>query len=202
MADQLDSSNLNPIWFAKEWSYIRIVGKRSPGAIPRNGIRGFERVISWDQKQGKGTPGATSTIVGIKPAEGSVSFQLWLASHFEEWSVFRDLLKYSPGKKHGASAADAISIFHPSLSGLGISNVVTSKISPERHMGNGLYMVTVDFIEWLPAPNVSMVQTTAQAKNDTESTKPGNKTPPNPEIVSLKLKLAAVSDVFQRQQVQ
>lgn len=188
-----DSSNLNPIEFAKDWSYFTIVGSRSPGAIPRNGIHGFDRETGWDKKKGKGTAGATLTLTDFPPAIGSIALQLWEPQHFSEWAVFRALLKYTPGKRPGsATAADALAIYHPSLAGLGIISVVTHKVSPERHMGNGLYIVTIDFIEWLKSTNASVVATAAQSKTTGDPTKPGDK--PDPWLTRHQRNAQAMAD--------
>ncbi len=189
-----DSSELNPIQFHSDWNYFKIAGVRSPGAIPRNGIHGLDRVTGWDKKKGKGTAGATLTLTDFPPAEGSISLQLWEPFHFPAWHAFRALLRYTPGKKPGsATAADALDIYHPSLAGVGIVSVVTHKVSPERHMGNGLYIVQIDLIEWRNPPAVSVVATTALSKTDGGKS-PGK--PPNPfadRQAQLKAAMAAAA---------
>ncbi len=174
-----DSSILNPIGFANDWIYFKITSQNSPGAIPKNGMRGFDRETGWDMQKGKGTAGAKLILTNMPPAKGSFALQLWTREHFDEWHLFRTLLKYTPGRKPGsATAADAVDIYYPALAGLDINSVVTDKISPERHMGNGLYIVTIDFIEWRNPPPLSIVATTSQSKVDSNLKKPGDK--PNP----------------------
>lgn len=170
MASPLGSVFLNPIAYSASWHYVTIAGMRSPGAIPINGIRGFERETGWDVKKGKGTQGATLSLIQFPPAEGSIDFQLWTAEHFVEWKAFSFLLKYNTTKKNNS---DAFDMYHPSLADLDINSVVTSKISPIRHVGRGLYMVSVDFIEWLPPPPKSVVKTTTKSKPDDKDNTPG-----------------------------
>jgi hypothetical protein len=182
------SAVLNPIQFSETWSYITIAGQRSPGAIAVNGIRGFERETGWDKKKGKGTQGATLSTTTLPPAEGSITFQLWLPEHFSQWGVFRALLKYNPAKKK-TDAAAALDIFHPSLADLNISQVVTHKISPAVHVGKGLYLIHVDLIEWLKPPPVSIVATTSSSKPNDVAKAPGK--PPDPQIDRLQQQIAA-----------
>jgi hypothetical protein len=161
------SAELNPIEFSSSWHFVTIAGTRSPGAISVDGIRGFERPTEWDKKKGKGTQGATLSLVQYPPAEGSIEFQLWLPVHFDQWRQFRPLLRYNTAKKAG----DAFELYHPSLADLGISAVVTSKLSPITHKGRGLYVVTVDMIEYFKPPAKSIVSTPSKANTQNTTSK-------------------------------
>ena len=172
------SADINPIDFASDWSFVTMAGVQSPGVIAVDGIRGFERETGWDTKKGKGTQGATLSLTTFPPAEGSIEFVLWLASHFTQWQKFRAGLKYNPGKKQSATAADALDIYHPALADLEITQVVTHKISPIYHRGGGRYVVIVDFIEWLKPPPVSIVATTASSKPNDGASSPGSQPDP------------------------
>lgn len=173
----LDSSDLNPIAFASDWMFVVIAGTVSPGVIAPDGIHGFERETGWDKKKGKGTQGATLTLTTYPPAEGSIDFQLWLPEHFTQWKAFRSLLKYTTAKAT-PTAADALNIYHPSLADINLSQVVTAKVSPAMHKGRGLYIISVDFIEWLPPPAISVVSTTTSARTDNKGATPGSPTDP------------------------
>ncbi len=184
MVTALNSADINPIQFSSDWQYITIAGKNSPGAIPPNGVRGFDRETGWDKKRGKGTQGATLSLTSFPPTEGQITFQLWEPFHFVEWIAFRKLLKYTPKKT--ATRADALDIYYPSLADVDVTSVVTAKISPARHVGKGLYLITVDFIEWVDPPKVSVVATTNTSKADGPA--PG--AAPNP-IIAAKQKMVA-----------
>ena len=184
----LDSADLNPIQFASDWHYFTIASQRSPGAIPVDGIKGFERETGWDEKKGKGVQGATLTLTTQPPAKGSIELQLWLPQHFTSWEAFLPLLKYDPAKKSCTDAASAFDIDHPALADLQIHSVVTHKVSPLRHKGRGLYIVTIDLIEWLRPPKVSIAQTTVKSKPDDPTKVPGN--PPDPIIAADQADLA------------
>jgi hypothetical protein len=167
------SGDLNPIQFAKDWHYIVIAGSRSPGAIAIDGIHGFERETGWDIKKGKGVKGASLTLTTLPPAEGSVDIQLWLPEHFAQWSAFARLLKYDTSKT-SPTAADAVSIEHPSLVDVDVNLVVTRKVHPLRHRGRGLYIATIEFIEWMQPPKMSVVKDTTASRVSNKEETPGD----------------------------
>lgn len=163
-----NSAQINPIEFADSWHFVTVGGMASPGVIAIDGIRGFDRETGWDKKKGKGTQGATLTLTSFPPAEGSFEFVLWTPDHFIDWQKFLQVLKYDPTKKKGSGGAEALDIYHPSLADIGISRVVTAKVSPITHKGLGKYVVTVDFIEWINPPKQSVVATTNTSKTNKE----------------------------------
>lgn len=154
---------MDPISNAEAWHHIVVASIQSPGAIAVNGMRGFKRETGWDKKKGKGSQGASLTTTTFPPAEGQITFQLWLARHFTEWEQFLPLLKYNPAKTSTNDAADALDIFHPALVFVDVGSVVTHFISPPYHRGRGLYEIEVDFVEWLPPPPVAIVRTTGSS---------------------------------------
>lgn len=188
------SAALDPIRNSYDWTYLVLAGERSPGVIENGGIRGFHRETGWDVKKGKGAQGATLTLVTRPPCKGSVTFILWEPGHFVQWGFFSTkVLTYAPTKQ-GGQAISAVDIHHPSLADLGISKVVIHKVSPIMHRGRGLYSVTVDFIEWIPPPPVSVAKTVASSKTGPE--KPPGKQPSKAVQASLdNLKNAVATDL-------
>lgn len=173
MADLAGSADISPLQFWGDWQVIVIAGTTSPGVIAQGGITGFDRTTEWDVKKGKGTQGATLTLTSLPPAEGSITFVLWLSRHFTEWRAFRQLLKYN-GKKTKTQSS-AFDIYHPSLADLNITSCVTKKVSPINYKGNGRYEVTVEFIEWLPVPPKPIVVTPSGSAAGKSGTKnPGD----------------------------
>src|SRR6185312_7644623 len=139
-------------------------GTPAPGIIAIDGVRGFSRETGWDKKKGKGQKGATLTLTTQPPAEGSIT----------AWESFVDLLlKYQAGK---ASDTNAATIDYPEFALLEIVNVVVHKIHPRRHIGKNLWSVTVEYIEWVPPPPVSIVSTPIKADTVVAPELPG--TPP------------------------
>lgn len=153
---------LNPIDNPQDYDFIVVGSARSPGIC-----RPFEpkRKHEWDVKKGKGVRGATVTYVGQAPAQWDVVFELWQASHWDDWASFATLLKYDSTKK----AVQAIDIYHPSLAEVDIKSVVVEAIGAITHEGKGLYTRTVSFLEYFPPPKLSAVSTPAGS----QTTSPG-----------------------------
>lgn len=158
---------VSPIAYPQWWDVVVIAGVTSPGLAI---VGEWKRTHTWDVKKGKGTLGASLVFTQKPPAEGPIEFQLWDDgtgstghNHFAEWDAFIQLLKYDPTKKTAA----AVSIWHPSLDFIDVSSVVTTKIGNPIHKGEGLYSITIDFIEDYPVPaknatgTVSTTKTTA-----------------------------------------
>lgn len=165
----MSSGAIDPIQNPQAWQVIQLGSSTSPGVCI---VSGFRRAHEWDVKKGKGALGATITFVQRPPAKGSVEFLLWQPIHFQQWDIFRPLLKYDPTKK----AVQAIDIYHPSLADVEISSVVTENIGAIEHKGDGLYSITVDFMEYFPPPKASAVSTPAGSKSGTKQPDPTNPT--------------------------
>jgi len=164
----------NPIDDAQIWETYSINGTPAPGIIEIDGIRGFARETEWDAKKGKGQRGAILTLTQYPLAKGSITSLLWKPAHFSAWNSFVDtLLTYSSNK---TSQTNAATIDHPALALLDITTVVVAAVHPIRHRGKKLYSVTVDFIEWAPPPQASVVSTPKQA-DVVAPTLPGNNPP-------------------------
>lgn len=82
-----------------------IFGKdiRTPG---RCKVEGFSRDCEYDHKKGKGVKGSTSTLKGLPPAKGKITFWTWTAAQRRAWNPILDLLKFDPSKG-GAGAGTA-----------------------------------------------------------------------------------------------
>lgn len=183
MADVVD-----PITDAGTWNVILVGGANgtpNPGVIAVNGIRGFDRQTAWDKKIAKGQKGATLTKTLFPPAEGTIEFILWTKAQFAEWAAFRALLNYE-----STANANAIDVYHPSLSDLKILKLVVKKISPIRHMGHGKYSVTIDFIEWIDPPKTSVVKTTNKSEPDSSKTRAKKPDPNQDKIDQLNSEIA------------
>ena len=165
----MGSANLDPITNPQAWDTITVAGITSPICQ----IGEFKRAHEWDVKRGKGSDGATITFTGRPPAKGSVKFLLWTPAHFTLWQQFVPLFKYDPTKK----APQPVDVYHPALDDIQLKSVVTESIGTIQHEGNQLYSVTVEFLEYFPAPPKSAVSTpTYSAASHTTSATPG-KTP-------------------------
>ena len=155
------------------WDVVKISGQTCPGYCE---ISGFERGWGWDVKKGKGAQGQSPTYTNKPECEGEITFFLWTAGHFTAWESFRPLFLYDPTK---STTLQAVSISHPSLEDIGIHRVVCQKISPIRHVGEGLFTCVVKLLEFSPPPPTSAVASPNGTKPDT--TNPGAPLPASPQ---------------------
>lgn len=149
---------INPITNPEAWHRIRIGTTESPGIAD---VGEFVRTFDWDEKKGKGTAGASLTFTSRPLSGGTITFSLWTADHFDEWESFRKLLDYDTTKR----PAQAVDIYHPSISGNGIKSVVVAEIGNVIHKGKGLYTVAVKFKEYSPPPKKSATSTPTGSGN-------------------------------------
>jgi hypothetical protein len=172
----MSSGNLNPIDNPQSWDVIQIGQSTSPGVCI---VRECKRPFEFEVKKGKGSFGATVTFVGRPPAKVSIEFLLWEALHFTHWDNFRPLLKYDPTKK----AVQAVDVYHPSFDDIDFRSVVVESIGSIVHKGKGLYSITVEVLEYFPAPKVSAVSTPTMSQQTQPDTTPG--TQPDPVVAQM-----------------
>jgi hypothetical protein len=158
------SGALDPINNPQAWDTIQIGQQTSPGVAQ---VGEWKRAHEWDVKKGKGTLGGTVTFVGRPPAKGPIKFLLWTPTHFQAWDTFRPLLKFDPTKQ----AVQAVDIFHPVLADIDVTSVVTESIGNIVYEGQGLYSITVEFLEYFPPPRTSAVGTPTGSQSNV-GTKP------------------------------
>jgi hypothetical protein len=165
------SDDLDPINNPEGWDTVTIGGVESPGLIK---LSGFKRVWGWQIKQGKGSKGSTATLNEYPPVEGTLTFRLWTREHFEKWALFRPNFKYDPTKKQ----ISAVDIYHPALADIDCSSVVCKSISAVEHLGDQLYQIVVELIEYNPPPKAAAVATPSGAAPTGSNKTPG--TQPDP----------------------
>lgn len=227
--------DLTPFDFPDDWNIVTIQGVTVPG---RAVCSGWARKLNYDVKVGRGTAGATITLAGKPPAEGTITFAVWTTAQMQAWNTqVLPLLKFvshpsgsaapSTGKTNGQdfaigeaqanpngsgggggsstgtptggsgsinlpgdsatpakgdtsgayaaptqpkalTKADALSIFHPALADIDVTNVL-----PPQELGQwdeedkGLYTRSIKFIEFMqPGGNITA---TPNAASDTPS---------------------------------
>jgi hypothetical protein len=175
---------LSPLAYPQDYDVIVVGGVTSPGVCF---LSGFERVQGFDKKLGKGSVGATPTMVHNKPAEGHVKFVLGddgvrSGSGIDQFALmgtFLQQLKYDPTK----TVITAVSIYHPSLAAIDVSSVFCERIGAleiEGEPGMGLYSITIKLSEYLPPPPVAAVSTIKTTKVTPPNTVPFG--PPTPTV--------------------
>jgi hypothetical protein len=165
----MSSGALNPYSNPGAWDVVLVGQVTSPGICEVSEVK---RAHEFDVKKGKGSYGATVTFVGRPPAKGSIKFKLWKPEHFTQWDSFRPLLKYDPTKK----SVQAVDIYHPSYADVDLHSVVIESIGNIVRESLGLYSITVEILEYFPAPKKSAVSTPTQSQSTQAGTTVG--TPP------------------------
>lgn len=165
------TAEFNPLDNPELYDCISVGGVLCPGFCK---IGDVKRKNSWDVKKGKGTLGGTITFVGREPVTFTVTFYLWLPSHFVAWGNFRKQFDFDPTK----TAVTATSVFHPQLDDIDISSVVIEHITPIQHQGKNLYTIEVGMLEYFPPPKKAASGTPNGTKNGSASG--ANKPPGTP----------------------
>lgn len=154
-----------PVAMPSAWDVLKLAGQVCPGLLPQGGLRA-PRKYEWDKKVGKGTEGGTTTFTGRPPAEGSFKLQMWTDAQIAAWYAMVKVLSYDPIKRQPA----AVSIYHPSLWPLKLTQIVIEEIGNIEHVGHGLYEVECKFSEFAPPPAASAVATPKQTKDGNDPT--------------------------------
>jgi hypothetical protein len=174
---------LNPIEQPDAWNTVRIQGMDTPGKCE---VKGFSRKVDWDTKVGKGTAGATETVKGLPPAEGTIDFWAWEIAHFAVWDALLTEILFDPTKQ----TKQANSIFHPALADIGVSSVNVEEIGQWEHEGGTLFRRTLKLLEFAPPPAASATQTPTGADSGSASV-PG--APQDPATVALQKEAAELT---------
>lgn len=140
---------------AQEWHRFSLLGIKSPGTIPKGGVRGFRRETGWDKQAGKGTQGATLILKTRPPCEGSIICQLFTTQDFVDYDSF---VQRAAGLDPTKQKAEGLPIYYPGFSGIGLTRVVVEYYTGPEHQGKGLYNVEFKLIEWNKPPPVSIVK--------------------------------------------
>lgn len=149
---------INPIDNPEAYFKFLIGALESPGVVVSTD--GFDAEWKWDEKKGKGTKKASVTHTGQQLAAGTFTCELWLAEHFDYWETYVKVIGYDTDKKPAA----AHKLYYPTVSALGVRDVVTGKCTPPKHVGKGKYQVTFAFKEWVPEPKKNATVTPAGPK--------------------------------------
>lgn len=170
------------------WTALKVQGQISPGFVEAGGVSGFERTFKWDKKAGKGTTGATTTYVGLEPAEGSVTFSLPNEDAIAAWAGWLALFRFDTGKGKG----QAVSVYHPALASLQppITSVVMTSHSIIEVDTKGLGKVTIKLLEYFE-PKATGATTAAGSKQYVQ-VPAASGTQEDPAIAKLRAQAAAL----------
>jgi hypothetical protein len=129
-------SNWNPI--TNPIDYILLTRKKSPGLAE---IAGADQPRKWDERGGYGLSGATLVYTGDGLAHFSVRIHLFSAEDWNEWNVWKQLVKKAPL----GTRPKAQDIWHPYLEDLEIKSVVVENRLQPVDVGNGEWVHEIKF---------------------------------------------------------
>ena len=159
---------MNPIKDGLCYNYAILAGEITPGIIadPPQG----SNPRSWDEKKGAGMSGATLVYSGDGLAKFSLKLQLWEPFHFDEWEIFKPILKPPTEKK-----PQALDFYYAGFEHLPVpihAVVVDDVIGPTQVGDSGLWVVEIKLRQYrAPAP----AQTKAKGAAYTDSKGKGGK---------------------------
>lgn len=179
---------LDPLTHPAAWTVCKVQGMTSPGYVETDGVQGFERTFKWDKKAGKGTTGATTTYVGLEPAEGSITFSLPRVADIAAWASFLARFKFNTTKGKG----EAVTIYHPALASVQppVTSVVMTGHTPVICDDKGLSKVTIKLLEYFEA-KATGATTAAGSKQYAQGTGAAG-TQEDPAITKLRQQAAAL----------
>lgn len=148
----------SPSIFWNEWTSISIGGRLSPGVCR---VKGASRIYNWDKKKGPGAQGAVITYRGSDLSEFTLEWQLWDEDMLAEWEIFVTVFDYDATK----GEPKPVIMVHPSLQERRIKSAVAKKVGTPEHQGGGLFLVTVDCMQYAKPPAVNTTKTPAAATN-------------------------------------
>lgn len=184
---------LSPISNANDWMSFKLNGVTSPGTIALGGMKGFKRGTGWDIKKGKGTQGATLTLVTMPPLKGSITLNLITDDDFTAMLAFAvDVLGISPTQQQ----AEGLNIYHPAFEYIvpPLTKVVVEDWTiPEEVGGKRKYQVVINLLEWQKPPPASVVSTVSGSKPDQN---PPGPTPPDPRVAALQTQIGLLNQAI------
>ena len=109
-----------------------------------------------DVKKAKGADGARFRDQGYIPAPITLTGTLIGAS---DWNEMVQALKVLTPRKRGVSL-DPLAVEHPAFTMLGITNVLVKKVGAPQ-LDGGRIRISIDVLEWTPAPKKKKAKTFA-----------------------------------------
>jgi hypothetical protein len=144
----------NPLLNPEAFDVIVVAGVVNPGIVR---VSGAERVFDWDVKDAPGSQGSTITYRGWKPTDSiTLRFEFWEREQINEfYNEFVPLFYYDAAK----TAPKPVDVFHPTLNANQVNSVVTKKIGPLTPEDKQLWSVTIEVLEYRPAPKKNATST-------------------------------------------
>lgn len=156
---------VDPFTNPDAFNLLNVGGTDNPGVFSLEAGCG-NRPYKWDVKPVAGGQGATTTYQGFDVAKIKGKFKLWTSAQIAEFfAEYLPLLSYDATK----TKPTPITIFHPSLFANDITSVVVQDIGPLTHEGGQLWTVTIEMLEFRPAPKQNTTTTPKSANPATKN---------------------------------
>lgn len=143
----------NPFDDPQAWDYAILNGVRSPGLVK---VEGFARKFDWKVMAPPGTFGGALWLQAVPPAKGSLICTIFSKEQWEQWQVWAfgalpELPRAQSGQATARPKVKPMAIYHPSLTTVGVSQVVFEGLEPLRlGSGPGQYVGKINLLEYLP----------------------------------------------------
>lgn len=137
------------------WETLLLGGEVMPGVAAVD----CEVERKLDVQMIKGGDGATISDEGYVPATLQIALRMWLREQWVDWQRLLPMLH--PRQVGGVRRP--IEIQHPVTDALGITTIYVRKISPPRGEGGRERVISLEAIQWFPAPKAVKV-TAASSK--------------------------------------
>lgn len=118
-----------------------------------------------DVQRQKGSNGANLSDDGYEPATVSITLQIYTADQWATWQKVRP--KIDPRNAGGLKRP--LQIVHPETADAGVENVYVRRISTSNPSARSGKTISIDCIEWFPAPKPAKKSTTPKAQRPQET---------------------------------
>lgn len=152
----------------QNWDSVTIAGltwgSNAPGA-GRIVVKRAKRSYKWEKKNPKGQVGERQTWVGRNFPPFELHFHFWDTPGFDYWQDYSKVFVYGDGTE-----PPVLSIYHPSLVLVGISQVIIVDVgAAELQNEGGEYIATVTLEEFKPVTAKNITASPAGASNTTNT---------------------------------
>lgn len=135
--------------------YFELDNKRSPGIAF---IENTKSVREWVERGGYGITGGFSIYKRRKLAHPVAKIQLYTPEDWAAWHEWKPMIMRLPRTRGGTTPASGyLRIAHPILEDLGITAVGVEEVSQPMQIGDGVWEITINFIEF-HAPQISLAK--------------------------------------------
>lgn len=126
------------------WSTVKLDGVQIPGLAEITGGAAGRKI---DVKSPAGGDGAGITDRGLEPARFRIRVSLWTARHLEAWEQLVPRLNPRAGK----GGLRKVSIYHPALATIGVSEICIASIGALQPGGTaGVWQTEIECLQWQP----------------------------------------------------